>query len=192
MLSAFRKRLPLAPRLSQSRQRQCFHRSHFGSRYKLGCCSNASLFFYLHCFANFLMRAHVCSVALTRCLLTLTTMWLAPFKVVSSQTASLFSPPPFWLKVQVGLLRQRKPFLLSLMCDAPARNHVCIITLKLRRGAHWKRWRAIMIAMITLQSITIASNLCKVVDAIVIIVGRSSQADYLKRNTAMDDSIGGS
>ena len=90
-LSAFRKRLPLAPRLSQSRQRQCFHRSHFGSRYKLGYCGNASLFFYLHCFANFLMRAHVCSVALTRCLLTLTTMWLAPFKVVSSQTASLFS-----------------------------------------------------------------------------------------------------
>ena len=49
-----------------------------------------------------------------------------------------------------------------------------------------------MIAMITLQSITIASNICKVVDAIVIIVGRSSQADYLKRNVAMDDSIGGS
>ena len=32
----------------------------------------------------------------------------------------------------------------------------------------------------------------QVMDAIVIIVGRSSQADYLKRNTAMDASIGGS
>ena len=39
VLSDFRKRLPLAPRLSQSRQRQCFHRSHFGSRYILGCCA---------------------------------------------------------------------------------------------------------------------------------------------------------